>query len=64
MDKGRQGEQRKCHMEELQPLDLAIWRVEKVDFFHNHKIQIQDHGFVALVHMSSTNQRTMKTENI
>jgi hypothetical protein len=33
IDKGRQGEKRRCNMEELQPLDLAIWRVEKVDFF-------------------------------
>jgi hypothetical protein len=32
MDKGRQGEQRRCNMEELQPPDLAIWRTEKVDF--------------------------------
>jgi hypothetical protein len=32
IDKGMQGKQRRCNMEELQPPELAIWRVEKVDF--------------------------------
>jgi hypothetical protein len=47
-------------MEELQPPDLAIWRLEKVIFFHNHKIQIQDHGVIALVHTSSTSEEQQK----
>jgi hypothetical protein len=33
-----------------------------VIFFHYCKIKIQDHDAVALVHTSSTSQRTTKTE--
>jgi hypothetical protein len=32
MTRGRQGEQRGHNMEKLQPPDLAIWRMEKVNF--------------------------------
>jgi hypothetical protein len=32
MDKGRQGEQRRCNVEVLQPPDFPIWRTERVDF--------------------------------
>jgi hypothetical protein len=63
MTKGSQGEQRGHNMEELQPLDSYL-QVGKSGFFHNHKIQIQDHGDVALVHTSSTSQRTPKTESV
>jgi hypothetical protein len=60
MTKGMQGEQRGHNMEEMQPRDNHL-EVGKSDFFHNHKIQIQDHSVVVLVHTSSTSQRTKKT---
>jgi hypothetical protein len=46
-------------MEELQPLDNHL-EVGKSEFFHNQKIQIQDHGDVALVHTSSTTKEHKK----
>jgi hypothetical protein len=62
MDKQRQGEQKGHDMEELQASDLAIWGVEKLIFFHQLKMEIQDHGVIALVHTSPTSQRTPQLE--
>jgi hypothetical protein len=43
---------------------LSHLESEKSGFFHNHKIPVQDHGVVALIHTSSTSLRTMKTESV
>ena len=49
-------------MEELHAPDLAIWGVGKSEFLHFLKMNIQDHGVVALVHTSPTSPRIPKSE--
>jgi hypothetical protein len=42
--------------------DLAIVKGGKMIFVYNHKIKIQSHGGVALVHVNPTRQRTPQSE--
>jgi hypothetical protein len=62
MHKARQKGSREGNMEEIQAPDLSHLRSGKSDIFHHLKINIKDHCGVALVHTSSTSQRTPKSK--
>jgi hypothetical protein len=62
MNKAKQNEPRGLNIYELQAPDLAIWSVEKVVFFHQHKMKIQYHDVVPLVLMNPTSLRTPQSE--